>query len=210
MPSYQPLPQPPSRMPERGPTRRTRRLRGVLLLLFLLSIGAMLAIEHGDGLGRYVPFLSKSAPPVTELHPIVKEKTNQLVEAASRLGITIVITDGFRSHEEQDNLYRQGRMSKGPIVTQVRGGGSYHNYGLAVDFALRTKKGTVVWDMELDSNRNGEPDWLEVVAAAKKLGFSWGGDWESFKDYPHLQMDFGYSISELQRGYRPPEQIDES
>jgi peptidoglycan L-alanyl-D-glutamate endopeptidase CwlK len=62
--------------------------------------------------------------------------------------------------------------------------------------------------MELDGNRNGEPDWFEVVAVAKELGFSWGGDWKSFKDYPHLQMDFGYSISELQRGYHPPKQLD--
>ncbi len=208
MPSYQPLPQPPSRMPERGPTRRTSRLRGALLLLFALSIVATLLIEQADRLGRYLPFLRKPAPPITELHPVVKEKTNQLVENVGKLGITIVITDGFRSDDEQDKLYDQGRTSKGPVVTQVRGGGSYHNYGLAIDFALQTKNGRVVWDMELDGNRNGEPDWFEVVAVAKELGFSWGGDWKSFKDYPHLQMDFGYSISELQRGYHPPEQLD--
>ncbi|MHA6482929.1 M15 family metallopeptidase [Paenibacillus sp. strain BS8-2] len=209
MPSYQPLPQPPSRLPERGPTRRVRRLRGVLLLLFVISIGATIAIQNADHLGRYVPFLRKPAPPITELHPIVKQKTDQLVESAAKLGITIVITDSFRSHDEQDKLYAQGRTGKGPIVTQVRGGGSYHNYGLAVDFAIRTKKGSIVWDMELDGNRNGKSDWHEVVAVAKNLGFSWGGDWKSFKDYPHLQMDFGYSISELQRGYRPPEQQKE-
>jgi peptidoglycan L-alanyl-D-glutamate endopeptidase CwlK len=196
-------------MPERGPAKRTRRLRGALLLLFVLSIAATLAIGNADRLGRYVPFLRKPAPTITELHPVVKEKTNQLVENASRLGITVIITDGFRSHDEQDKLYGQGRTSKGPVVTQVRGGGSFHNYGLAVDFALRTKNGRVVWDMELDGNRNGEPDWLEVVAVAKELGFSWGGDWKSFKDYPHLQMDFGYSISELQRGYRPSEQLND-
>jgi peptidoglycan L-alanyl-D-glutamate endopeptidase CwlK len=183
-------------------------LRGALLLLFALSIVATLLIEQADRLGRYLPFLRKPAPPITELHPVVKEKTNQLVENVGKLGITIVITDGFRSDDEQDKLYDQGRTSKGPVVTQVRGGGSYHNYGLAIDFALQTKNGRVVWDMELDGNRNGEPDWFEVVAVAKELGFSWGGDWKSFKDYPHLQMDFGYSISELQRGYHPPEQLD--
>ena len=31
--------------------------------------------------------------------------------------------------------YVQGRTKKGPIVTWVRGGSSYHNYGLAADFA---------------------------------------------------------------------------
>ncbi|MDQ6422699.1 M15 family metallopeptidase [Paenibacillus sp. LHD-117] len=161
-------------------------------------------MEYSDRLERLLPFLRKEVPPITELHPIVMEKTDLLIEEAKRLGISVVITDDFRSHEDQNALYEQGRTQKGPIVTQVRGGGSYHNYGLAIDFALRTKGGRIVWDMEHDGNRNGKPDWLEVVDAAKKLGFSWGGDWKSFKDYPHLQMDFGYSISELRRGFRPP------
>ena len=38
---------------------------------------------------------SNSSP--TELHPIVKERTKQLVQQAADKGIVIVITDGFRS-----------------------------------------------------------------------------------------------------------------
>lgn len=105
-------------------------------------------------------------------------------------------------------LYDKGRETEGPIVTHVRGGGSYHNYGLAIDFALKTSRGKVIWDLEYDGNKNGSADWLEVVDIAKRLGFSWGGDWENFKDYPHLQMDFGYSIRELQRGHRPDDTLE--
>jgi peptidoglycan LD-endopeptidase CwlK len=54
--------------------------------------------------------------------------------------------------------------------------------------------------MEYDGNQNNKQDWLEVVDRAKELGFDWGGDWAAFKDYPHLQMDFGISLRELQRG----------
>ena len=106
---------------------------------------------------------------------------------------------------EQDVLYQQGRSGDGQIVTNVKGGDSYHNYGLAIDFALRTSKGKVIWDLEYDGNHNGQSDWMEVVAIAKSLGFTWGGDWSRFKDYPHLEMDFGYSIKELKRGERPPD-----
>ncbi|MNJ02990.1 Peptidoglycan L-alanyl-D-glutamate endopeptidase CwlK precursor [compost metagenome] len=44
---------------------------------------------------------------------------------------------------------------------------------------------------------------MEVVTIAKKLGFTWGGDWVNFPDYPHLQMDFGYSIRQLKNGRYP-------
>ncbi|MUT65250.1 M15 family peptidase [Paenibacillus sp. NEAU-GSW1] len=156
------------------------------------------------------PSADKTAPkaPAAEkpqLHPIVAAKTDKLIAQTASIGITILITDDARSNEEQDALYEQGRTTDGPIVTNVRGGDSYHNYGLAVDFALLTvEDNTVVWDMEYDGNGNGNADWMEVVAIAKKLGFTWGGDWKSFRDYPHLQMDFGYSIKQLKRGKRPP------
>ncbi|MCK9860855.1 M15 family metallopeptidase [Paenibacillus sp. ATY16] len=141
---------------------------------------------------------------IAGLHPIVAEKADELVAQTGKLGIKIMITDDFRSSEEQNALYKKGRSEPGQVVTNVKGGASYHNYGLAVDFALVKPDGDVIWDMEYDGNGNGKSDWMEVVSAAKKLGFAWGGDWTSFKDYPHLQMDFGYSIKDLQNGKRPP------
>jgi peptidoglycan LD-endopeptidase CwlK len=142
----------------------------------------------------------------TSLHPVVEERTNQLIQTMADKGITIVITDGFRSVEEQNVLYEQGRTREGSIVTNAKGGGSVHNFGLAVDFALKTQSGEIIWNMELDGNGNGLADWMEVVEVAKELGFEWGGDWIGFEDYPHLQLDFGLSLAELQSGETPPEQ----
>lgn len=138
------------------------------------------------------------------LHPVVEERKNQLIHKAAASGIDVVITDGFRSAEEQNRLYEKGRTSGGNIVTYAKGGESYHNFGLALDFALRTPAGDILWDMNYDGNGNGQSDWMEVVQIAKSLGFEWGGDWPRFKDYPHLQMDFGLSIADLQAGKRPP------
>ncbi|MEK3885435.1 M15 family metallopeptidase [Paenibacillus sp. PL2-23] len=187
----------------RYPVRR-RRLRGWLLVLFLLMLAGAILTYRSDSIARTLPFIVKEAPPIVALHPIVEAKSKELVMAAESLGISVLVTDGFRSHEEQEALYAQGRTTAGPVVTHVRGGASYHNYGLAIDFALLTPKGKAIWDLEYDGNRNGASDWMEVVAIAKRLGFTWGGNWQGFKDYPHLQMDFGYSISELKRGHRPP------
>lgn len=138
-----------------------------------------------------------------ELHPVVEENKNTLLEQAADIDIDVVITDAIRSIEEQNELYAKGRSAEGDIVTNAKGGESYHNYGLAIDFALRDADGEIIWDIEYDGNDNGQADWFEVAGIAKDLGFEWGGDWEKFPDYPHLQMDFGLSIDELQNGWRP-------
>nr|WP_223254282.1 M15 family metallopeptidase [Halobacillus halophilus] len=148
------------------------------------------------------PFAKKDVPVPEELHPRVVEYKEELVARAAEQGIEMVITDGHRSVESQNELYARGRSEEGKVVTHAKGGESYHNYGLAIDFALQTDNG-VVWNMERDGNGNGKSDWMEVVAIAKDLGFEWGGDWSNFKDYPHLQMDFGLTIRDLKYGKRP-------
>jgi peptidoglycan L-alanyl-D-glutamate endopeptidase CwlK len=142
-------------------------------------------------------------PLPTGLHQVVRERSNQLIEQAAKKGIAVVITNGFRSAEEQNRLYEQGRTTKGNIVTNAKGGESFHNYGLAIDFALKAPSGNIIWDRQYDANKNGKSDWTEVVKIAKSLGFKWGGDWAQFKDYPHLQMDFGMTIADLKNGKRP-------
>lgn len=132
------------------------------------------------------------------LYPPVRQATQQLIQQMKEKGIMIKITEGFRSFDKQNILYEKGRTVPGPIVTYARGGESYHNYGLAIDFALidpKTKK--LSWDIQRDDNNNGQADWQEVVQAAKQLGFAWGGDWIGFKDRPHLEMTFGQSVFEL-------------
>jgi peptidoglycan LD-endopeptidase CwlK len=142
---------------------------------------------------------------VEGLHPELIYYTDILVQMAGEEGIKVVITDDFRSFHEQDKLYAKGRSGEGNIVTHAKAGESFHNFGLAIDFALSTPEGQVVWDLDYDGNGNSRSDWMEVVDIAKGLGFEWGGDWKHFKDYPHLQMDFGLSIHDLQNGKRPPE-----
>lgn len=178
-----------------------KRAKTAFSILFLLVLGGFLFVWLQSEREFQEELAQRPVP--AGLHPIVAEKSDQLIQQAESIGIDLVITDEFRSTEEQNNLHSQGRSAAGNVVTYARGGESYHNYGLAIDFALRLDNGDVVWDIARDDNGNGERDWYEAAAIGKELGFAWGGDWQRFKDYPHLEMTFGLSIDELQQGYRP-------
>jgi peptidoglycan L-alanyl-D-glutamate endopeptidase CwlK len=104
-------------------------------------------------------------------------------------------THTLRTFEEQDALYAQGRTKPGKIVTRVRGGDSYHNYGLAVDIVLLVD-GKASWDIKTDYDKDGRSDWMEVVDIFKRYGWEWGGDWKFF-DAPHFQKSKGYTIAKL-------------
>lgn len=147
---------------------------------------------------------AKSAAKLSGLIPCVKAAAEALIDRAYTAGIPIIITQGLRTIAEQDALYAQGRTKPGAVVTNARGGYSNHNFGVAIDFALLTNDGrSVSWDTKLDGNRNGKADWNEVVAIAKALGFSWGGDWKTFVDLPHFEMTFGITTAQYRAGKRP-------
>lgn len=183
-----------------------KKLKAAFSILFLLALGGFFFIWIQNEMKFREELQQRTAP--SGLHPIVEEKSNQLIEKAAAIGIDVLITDGFRSADEQNSLHAKGRSTGGGVVTYARGGESYHNYGLAIDFALLLDNGKVVWDTKRDDNGNGKADWFEVAAIGKELGFEWGGDWQRFKDYPHLEMTFGLSIEELQQGYRPEDVIE--
>lgn len=141
--------------------------------------------------------LDKAEPKLQKLHPTLAAKARQLITAAFKEGINIIITQGYRSKEEQDALHAQGRTRPGKKVTNAPGGYSYHNYGLAFDFAVLNDDGSINWTVD---NK-----WKRVGALGKSLGLEWGGDWKGFKDYPHFQFTFELSIQDLLAGKRPPQ-----
>ncbi|OPH47583.1 hypothetical protein BC351_10345 [Paenibacillus ferrarius] len=143
--------------------------------------------------------LSKSEARISKLNPIVAQGARQLIIAAFNEGINIVIVQGLRTFEEQAALYAQGRTTSGPIITNAKAGFSYHNYGIAIDFALLADDGyNVLWTVN--------SKWRRVAEIGKSLGFSWGGDWTgTLIDNPHLEMTFGLSINDLLNGAKLPE-----
>lgn len=141
---------------------------------------------------------------IQTLHPAVRESaTSVLAEATAALTGKAIprFAFTFRSFSEQEALYAQGRTTKGSIVTNARPGYSYHNYGLAFDIVLIINGKEASWDMRTDFDGDAIPDWMEVVKIAKAHGWVWGGDWKSFKDYPHFEKTFGYTEKQLLEKY---------
>ena len=72
-------------------------------------------------------------------------------------------------------------------MTNLRGGESYHNYGLAFDVVEY-----------VDGEPDWNADWQSIGALGKAFGFEWGGDWRGKnRDRPHFQNTGGKSIDEL-------------
>jgi peptidoglycan L-alanyl-D-glutamate endopeptidase CwlK len=140
------------------------------------------------------------------MHPCVRDEMQQMYEEmcealSGRAIVRFAYT--LRTIAEQNELYAQGRTKAGKIVTNAKGGQSYHNYGLAFDIVLlvdKDKNGSfesASWETNVDFDGDGKADWQEVVQIAKSYGWTWGGDWK-FTDKPHFEKTFGYSVKQLE------------
>lgn len=127
---------------------------------------------------------------VAALHPKIAaevETTIDRIELCFPKNMFLRIAQGFRTMQEQADLYEQGRSKSGKKVTNAKAGQSYHNYGLAVDFVI-IESGKAIWNHKYNSL---------VVQEFKAAGFVWGGDFKSIKDKPHFEKTFGYHWSQL-------------
>lgn len=126
---------------------------------------------------------------IAELRPKVAEMARLFLAKCKEQGIDLLITCGYRSPEEQDRLYQQGRTTPGAIVTNAKAGESYHQYRCAIDVVPLI---------------GGKPLWTSTYEKTSKIGkecgFFWGGDFEgNFKDKPHFQYTGGYSLQDFQQ-----------
>ncbi len=141
------------------------------------------------------------------LHPAVRQEVHDAYMHVNNTllgkGVRLRFAYTLRTNGEQDELYAKGRTKPGNKVTNAKGGQSIHNYGLAKDIVLLIDKdgnGTfesASWDTLKDFDKDGVADWMEVVNYFKSIGWEWGGDWKSFKDYPHLEKTFGHTWKTL-------------
>ena len=103
-------------------------------------------------------------------------------------GIKMKLICGYRSIEDQNRLYAKGRTAPGRIVTNARGGYSWHNFGLAADYAFIVG-GQLTW----------HGPWNIFGRVARESGLEWGGDWKKFPDRPHVQWRKGITLRKLRR-----------
>ena len=93
--------------------------------------------------------------------------------------VDLTITCGLRSLEDQQKAFKDG-FSKLDGINKK----SKHQMGKAIDFIPYPFNG---WNDIESFKKVGK----ELKLCADYLGIknSYGGDWKSFKDYPHFQLD---------------------
>lgn len=131
-----------------------------------------------------------------KVNPEVKRMAARTLTRLQAAGYSPYLFEGHRTMERQNGLYAQGRTKPGSVVTYVKGGGSWHNYGLAVDIVFwnRSHSGPS-WDAP-------SKQWQAVGREGKAAGFTrWMGDggW----DFPHLEYHpkWGNTASNLMSTY---------
>ena len=134
------------------------------------------------------------------LHPKLRDEAHKMYDEMCKALIGRAMprfSYTLRTIKEQNELYQIGRTKAGKIVTNAKGGQSYHNYAMAFDLVLIIDNKIASWDTLKDFDGDKVSDWNECVTIAKKYGWEHGGDWVKFKDQPHFQKTFGKSIAEL-------------
>lgn len=175
-----------------------------------IPVGKVLTIPDVSDSGVTVPaspaahslvnpgIAAQSERRLAKVHPALASRARAMIELLAQSGVDIVITQGLRTWEEQDALYAKGRtvapIGKKFIVTNAKGGQSYHNFGLAFDIVVLDALGKFDWN-------DKHPGWAAAAKAGKSLGLEWGGDWRTFKDIPHYQYINGLGLQECRDAY---------
>jgi peptidoglycan L-alanyl-D-glutamate endopeptidase CwlK len=152
--------------------------------------------EHDAAFGKVIETLEahkamnidpRSAGHIAKLHPKLQPLASAFIsKIRAELG-DFRITSGYRSYDEQNALYAQGRTKPGRRVTNARGGFSNHNFALAFDITLFVN-GQPVWE---------SPLYDAAAKVGKASGLDCGAYWTSFKDLPHFEYRHGKTLATL-------------
>lgn len=117
-----------------------------------------------------------SAKSLERLSGVHKDLQRVMSEAITNSPYDFGITEGLRTKERQQELFNTGK-------SQTMN--SRHITGHAVDIAVFID-GKLTW--ELDKYKT-VADHIKAVAKLNDVPIVWGGDWITFKDGPHFELD---------------------
>ena len=140
----------------------------------------------------------------TVLHPTLQSLIIKLQTKCKAQGLTIGISECYRTVVEQNALYAKGRTASGNIVTNAKGSSysSMHQWYIAFDFYRNDGAGAY---------NNNDGFFNKVGKIGQSLGLEWGGSWTSPVDLPHFQLpDWGSTPSKLKSIYGTPEKFKNS
>jgi peptidoglycan LD-endopeptidase CwlK len=130
---------------------------------------------------QYGTFDAASESNIFTLLPLAQIEARKFLIIGKENNQDIRILSGTRTYDEQDLLYQHGRNGdQRPIITNARGGQSNHNFGIAWDIGVFANGTYVENDLPYRS--------FAAIALPLMKTIEWGGNWISFKDYPHYQL----------------------
>jgi len=131
---------------------------------------------------QYGTFDKTSEAHIGTLLPKAQIEARKFLRIAKDNHTDVRILSGTRTYGEQNGLYAHGRNGNTkPVVTNAKGGQSNHNFGIAWDIGLFDAKGNYI---------SADAGYKAFAAIVMRLmdSIEWGGNWISFKDYPHYQL----------------------
>ena len=113
---------------------------------------------------------------LSSLDPNVAQLAAEFLRLCRAHHLDVRIIAAFRSWDESDRLYAQGRTAPGPIVSNARGGDSYHNWGLAFDAA------------PFENNQiSHDPTKFNLMGRlGEQVGLQWNRNKQRFRPY-HIE-----------------------
>lgn len=118
-------------------------------------------------------FGEKSKQRLQGVHP---DLVKVIEEAIKESPYDFSITQGLRTLAEQEALFKAGKSQT------MR---SRHLTGHAVDIAVLVD-GKITWDFD---RYKEVAEHIKAVAKLNDVPITWGGDWVSFKDGPHFELN---------------------
>jgi peptidoglycan L-alanyl-D-glutamate endopeptidase CwlK len=138
-----------------------------------------------------------------DLKPKARDAAKKALQELEDLDIAYAVTSTLRTVDEQYAYWLQGRkpleeVNRARIKAGMReispaenkytitncDGTRYvsnHQSGLALDVVPRNGNNPI-WPSHSDIR------WEQISQVMKRFGFTWGGDWKKFPDYPHYEM----------------------
>ena len=121
------------------------------------------------------------------LHPDLILVLNRALQTSPHM---FVVTEGLRTLERQKELKRIGatKTLKSRHLKQTDGYGHAFDFYALVDI---NKDGKITFE-EMANVRlmlGIANDAIKAAAKEKNVAITYGGDWRSFKDYPHFELD---------------------
>lgn len=167
---------------------------------------------------KAIELIALSQKNLVGTHPHLKNIAEKIIANLSDQGVYFGVHMGLRSWDTQDALYSQGRLPLHAVnskrvavglgtiseeanrrpVTKAPAGSSWHNFGLAVDLVEDgdPNKAGIQWSWKYLAN------YFKVGKEASKFpDIGWGGLWKA-KDYPHIELRGGLSLSTAQLLYK--------